>query len=217
MTNDDRDDPTPLGLEELSAELDPPAGLEDEVTRTLRERGLITSTPGGSGRRLVAAGLAVAASAALVALGFLLGRATADGSSPPPDSPVVESRFALLLYESEAYEPATGQDELALYDAYSRWVAEARRRQQFVTGEDFAVSDGLTLSPAADGVSVGRGAFVEEPSVLSGLFVITATDLRDASSLAESLPHLRRGGRVVIQEIVPTDTPPQSGPPGGAR
>jgi hypothetical protein len=215
---DDRYDSNELpadgDLEGLPLEIEPPEALESRVVRALVARDLVraggkTPRAGRLGWVAVAAALAVSLTAA-----FLLGRATAARSAAPVPAEGAAAQFALLLYETDTYDPAKGAEARARYDEYSRWVAEARRRRQFVTGEDLAVDDGFTLAPTHHEPAAAREVSAAPGAVLSGIFFITASDYDDALSLAESLPHLRHGGHVVVQRVIPTDVPPPAEPGG---
>lgn len=198
------------GVPDLPREIDPPPELEDRVVAELDRRGLLAAgaAPRTTLRRNL---LAVAASIALLVVGFLAGRATVpapgEGSGA---AAVAERRYALLLYETDGYRAASGAEEIARYHEYSRWVAEARARDQFVTGEDLAVARGWVIEPAGTEVRARPGVAPATGAPLSGIFLITARDDEHARDLAKSLPHLRHGGQVVIQEVVPTDEPPEA-------
>ncbi|MDX1503542.1 MAG: hypothetical protein R3325_14375 [Thermoanaerobaculia bacterium] len=211
MSNDTHDPRGPAEGRELAAlplELDPPPGLEDRVAGSLAARGLL---PGADRRRPglppLRAALAAAASLALLALGFVAGRALAPrpaASAVPAGEP---TRYALLLYETASYDPPQGREAVERYHEYSRWVGQARERGQFVGGEELSVERGWVIPPAS---STPRPGLAPEGSArLSGVFLITARDDAHALDLAASLPHLRHGGHVVVQEVVPTDRPPR--------
>lgn len=201
MTDDRRDEPR---ADSLPLEMDPPDELETRVVRALESRDLLRQRPApvpSSTPRWVAlaAGLAAA---------FLLGRMSApspeaDGTTPVPLQP---AQYALVLYETDDFDRGPGEAR-ARYDAYSRWVAEARARGQFITGEDLSV-DGYSLSPSGSEILVDATAATSPGAVLSGVFLVTAPDDEGALELARALPHLRYGGRVAVQRVVPTDVPP---------
>lgn len=204
----------------LPAELEPPDGLEGRVVSALHDEGLL-ETASRSRPWARASGAWVAAAAAglvLGILGFALGRwqqlgHLEDDRVETAVASVGPAQYALLLYESPGFrEP--GREELrADYDEYSRWVALARQRRQFVTGEDFAVDRGWTLSSPESSspestIDARASALAPADAVLSGMFLIRATSSEEALELARQLPHLDRGGHVVVQEVLPTDQPP---------
>lgn len=203
MTQDD-----PL-LSRLSRDLDPPADLEDRVVTALDERRLLGGhRRHGSTRRLA---LAAAASVAILAIGVVLGRATAPSTAPAGTLTGAETDvYALLLYENADYVPPTGAEAGTRYREYSLWVAEAYKREQFITGEDLEAERGWLLSPSGDGPRIESAATVEEAAPLSGIFFIRADGPEHALALARELPHLSHGGKVVVQKTVPTVTPPDA-------
>ncbi len=200
-------------LSSLPREMQPPPELERKVMEELRRRGLIgtasqpRSRSGQPFAALARTGLAAAASLVLVAVGFLLGRATAP-ELPAPGAAQTQrpTLYALSLFETDGFQRAEGAGALERYQEYSRWVAEARSREQFVTGEDLTVDRGWLLAPMAD---AEPGVSPPASASLSGIFFITADDEQQALELARQLPHLQHGGYVVMQEVIPTDAPPR--------
>lgn len=210
-------------LSELPLELTPPPELEERITRKLLERAQIggAAAPAWELRRpFTGWGLLAAAAVVLLSLGFGLGRmgntslredsdqagATAATSKVASEN---QTAYALLLYETDGYDRASGAETLDRFDEYSRWVAVARERQQFVTGEDLEVDRGWILRPGPVGVETLEGTAVDA-APLSGIFLITAADEGAALALAAQLPHLRHGGQVVVQPTLPTDQPPKA-------
>ena len=219
--NHDRD---PSPWKDLPHEMSPPPELEQRVTDELHERGLLRRKESSVRRRLWAAAAAVA----LLAAGFLLGRSThVESGSAVGSVETAPGKYALLLYETEGYDRPSGPEAVTRYGEYSRWVAEASRREdlaeqvrqvaearargQFVTGEDLRVDEGRVIAPGKAGPRVEPGVEPGASAPLSGVFVITARDYEHAVSLAAELPHLTHGGRVVVQRIVPTEQPPRVG------
>lgn len=200
-------------LQNLPRELAPPASLEQRVTTELQHRGLLgakreAATPQTG---LVRWALPLAASLLALGTGFWLGRLGHQAGPDRSATAASAATYALLLYETPGYERATGAAERDRFDEYSRWVAEARRRGQFVGGEDLAVDRGWRVAPAPQGLEIRPGVALEVGGApLSGIFFITADEDSHALSLAESLPHLRHGGEVVLQRILPTDSPPET-------
>ncbi len=160
----------------------PPDELESRVVRSLQRRGLIVGPPSIRSRVVYAI-----AAVAVFAAGLVAGRAMdGDGRPPVPEQP----RFALLLYmDTTAAAPV---DVPAA--EFIAWVGELRREGERISGEE--------LSRAAREVGGSRGA--GERDVLVGFFVLEAADLDTAARIAESSPHARHGGRVVVRPIVPT-------------
>jgi hypothetical protein len=99
-------------------------------------------------------------------------------AAPADDTP----RFALLLYDVAA---GAGVREMSL------WARELQQRGHYITGEKLA-PDRVVVSPS--GEDVGGGA-------MTGFFVVSAADVREAESIARSSPHVRHGGRIVVRPI----------------
>lgn len=202
--------------DDLPSEMQPPPALEKRVWKALAQRGLVDEAPStparlrlrGRFRRPTSSAATLIAASLLVALGFLLGKAVSRDPVGAP-TPNVE-KYALLLYEGRSYDRAEGEELMARYDEYSQWVAKARRRGQFVTGEDLSVEDGWIVAPGeADGPPRQEpGISSSDGAALSGLFVVTAPSYVEAVELARGLPHVRHGGEVVVQRILPTEEPP---------
>ena len=201
----------------LPKEMQPPRELEERVVGTLMSRGLIAAQEKPVARpiawRAVCASLAAAACTALVAIGFFLGRISGD-VTPAPVTALTGSAddlYALLLYETAGYDRPTRAEAMTRYGEYSVWVAEARRRDQFVTGEDLEADRGWRVMPSHEGPMVEEATSVAEDAPLSGIFFIRAKDARHALELARELPHIKHGGSVLVQKTIPTDTPPEPG------
>src|SRR6185503_17470045 len=95
-------------------------------------------------------------------------------------------RFVLLLYAGDA---ATGGTAEARRGEYAAWARGLASSGVAISGEELA-----------DEVRVvgGGTAPAEMPR---GYFVLTASDLASAERIASSCPHLRHGGRIVVQRI----------------
>ena len=219
MTEEKNDNEWPRELgdpSQLPSEMRPPRGLEKKVRQALLQRGLIHAGRDRPSRRAPAStwafrfGVGLAASTLLFVAGYLT------GSRPEPAGTTVavaeQKKYALLLYEGPGYDRAEGDELLARYQEYNLWVAEARGRSQFVTGEDFSVENGWRLEPGDEDVTHRRANTASGAFPLSGIFVITASSELEALALAELLPHVRHGGEVVVQPVVPTEQPPDVGP-----
>lgn len=195
-------------LRALAQEMTPPAGLEERVVASLSERGLLSDAgaPAPAAARWRAP-LAVAACLGLVALGMIIGRMT--GSPVPTSLTGAETDlYALLLYETDGYDRPSGAVAAQRYGEYSRWVADARRREQFVTGEDLVVERGWLLTPSGGEPTVTEATALAQGAPLSGIFFIRADDAQAALALARELPHLKHGGSVLVQKTQRTDVPP---------
>lgn len=198
----------------LPTEIPPPASLEDRTVDLLRQRGLLEDERHGStpstGWRSVRASFAIAACVAVLALGVVIGRMSAFTDSTPAGSltGAETDLYALMLYETSGYDRPSGSEAMARYSEYGQWIAMARERDQFVTGEDFDAQHGWLLVPTDAGVDIQQRLVTDRSAPLSGVLFIRADDPDAALQLARTLPHIRHGGEVVVQKTIRTDVPP---------
>ena len=158
---------------------EPPRALQDHVERTLMTSGLLESRSHRYRRyALRAAALLIVATAAFFTGRLQRGAATAD---PLP-------HFLMLLYEDSTYRDARPIREIVA--EYAGWADSLRQGRALVLGEK------LTYMRA----ELPARSEVVAPSP-TGLFILRANDLQQASAIAASSPHLRYGGRVVIHQI----------------
>lgn len=139
----------------------------------------------------ITAAIAVAALIAGLALGQRFDGASAETQN---DSLV---QYAMLLYEDASYERPEADRMDERVSEYAQWAHEIAATGKLVAGEKLA-DDGLLI--ATGGV---RGAVIPiaEQGALTGYFVISAKDLDEATSIAETCPHLRYGGTVSLRRI----------------
>jgi hypothetical protein len=171
-----------MSSENLPRELPPPPTLEDRTVRRLRDEGLLdmparVRSPRRTWRRLAAAVVVFAAGAASGM--WVSGR---DASVPQP-------RFLLLLHGAST---AAGDEEQTAVAAYREWAVALRNQGRYVAGERLG----------AQAAVVPEGG--DTADAVQGYFVVSATSLDDAAVVAASMPHVARGGRVVVR---PIDTP----------
>jgi hypothetical protein len=157
----------------LPRELPPPADLENRVVAALARGGHVRPARPAPRRWLRAAAAIV-----LVAAGIVIGRMTGAPRQAGGND------FLLLLYGSAT---ASGRTEQELVSEYSAWADSLRSDGRLVAAERLAPEArvlGGDLSAAAQPV---------------GFFLIRA-DTRDAAmAVAESCPHLKYGGSVVVK------------------
>lgn len=193
--------------QDLPLEIEPPPQLVEAVVGALHDRELLRA----EGRSSTWRSTLLAAACAVVAFG--VGRFTAPDH---PAAPVLDGTatdvWAVLLYENEAYDRPEGAEVGERYREYGSWVAEARRRGQWITGQDLEAEAGWRLfaggSGDAGGVVEPVPTVGERDAPLSGIFLLHAATPEEALSLAHELPHLRHGGVVVVQRTLPTAAPP---------
>jgi hypothetical protein len=186
LTPEERD-----ALGRLPRTATPPPGLEQATVSALAARGLLRRP-----RRRLDASLALAASVLFIAGGLSLARfgnqATLADTRP---------RFALFLYEGPEYrQPAPGAMDQRVRE-YVAW-ARTERRDGIVEGGE-KLKDDSEVAVEPDGTTAPASPRLGE-SRLAGFFLIRAADQRSALVIAQSCPHVRYGGRIVLREIDPT-------------
>lgn len=197
----------------LPVEMEPPIALEDRVVNALVRRGMIRPdrpvTKYSLGWRAVRASLAAAACATILAVGVFIGRASTEQipGSLTNLTGAETDLYALLLFETDSYDRPSAQEALTRYGEYSEWIALAREREQFVTGEDFDADRGWLIAPEDGGVAVSETVRVAGGPPLSGVLFVRADHHDDALRLARALPHVRHGGSVLVQKTIRTDVP----------
>ena len=169
-----------MSIEQLPPEVAPPATLEDRSVSRLQQSGLLAAPRRGRGRWQ---------SVAAASLLFVAGVATGALLDTPrgvdvtaPSTP----RFLLLLHGATT----TGSDdEQQAVAAYRAWALRLREAGRAVSGERLAPESMVVPggAPPADAVQ--------------GYFVISAASLADAVAIAQSAPHVARGGRIVVRPI----------------
>lgn len=193
MRPPDEDLPPALAdaLQALPRETPPPPELENRAVSALTRRGLLVA-PSGSGRPVRRWLLRSAVAALLLVAGWLGGRR----SAPPPIPASTAPRFALLLYGAEVPDSAGPAARAARVGEYAAWAAARHAGGSVVGGEelaDTAISIGSDPKLAPQPGEAGP----------NGFFIVEAPDLASAIQLAQTCPHLRHGGTVVLRPIPP--------------
>ncbi len=179
MTNNHEADEGRGHLRPLLPEADLPPALRDRVLQSF-DRRYRASRVSARWRRVNI----VAAATIVFALGLAVGRLwRADGRVAPSGS-----RFAILLYDGPAAD--TTDSDVA---AHQRWARRLASEGRLTFGEKLS-STVIDLGPPSS------------PAVtpLRGFFIINAPSREAAAAIARTLPHWRRGGRVIVRPIDPT-------------
>jgi len=167
----------------------PPADVEGRTQAALRAAGLVGRT-----RRPLRDWLfAAAALAAAVVAGFWIG---VNHRKPAPGG----SQFLLLLYEDAAFEARHRDDIPQLEAEYSDWIRSLARSGHALAGEKLAWR-GAELRGGQPPRFLPDSL---DPNTANGFFIIVAEDEQRAIAMAETCPHLKYGGRVVVRPIVTT-------------
>jgi len=166
----------------------PPEELEAATIAALRSRALV----GGRRRtRRSATFVQIAALAAAVLAGVWIGKTYT--SRPIPSG----SRFLLLLYLDAEYQPTDAAGDAAREAEYSSWIRSLARAGHATMGQKIAWG-GIELRPNRPPVELTA---VPTPEAARGFFIIVADDEQAALAIAETCPHLKYGGRVVVRPI----------------
>jgi len=166
----------------------PPPELEAATVAALRSRGLV------GGRRWTRRGatlVKIAALAAAVLIGVWIGQMRS--SRPAPSG----SRFVLLLYLGAEYQATDAAGDRAREAEYGAWIRSLARAGHATMGEKLAWG-GIELRPNRPPVELTP---VQTPDAARGFFIIVAADEQAALAIAETCPHLKYGGRVVVRPI----------------
>ncbi len=181
--NRNHDNPEPrIDAAGLSRDVEPPAALEDRTVAALARAGLL-----GRARFQSTTALLSAAAVAILAIGFVLGRASQDPNGPTHSSP----RYLLLLEGGR--EALDAAEEARTVEAYRAWAVSLRREGRLVTGERLGAEAAAVPFEAS---TIGGD--------LRGFFIISAATIEEATAVAGSCPHTSRGGRVIVRPIDPT-------------
>lgn len=168
----------------------PPPELKQQVTGSLKARGLLGGA--GTGRRQP--WLRAAAAVMLLAGGAAVGRLSVrSGAAALPDT---RPQYMLLLYEDSSF---AGRGDPQLVAEYGAWADSLARTGALVSGEKLADEGGAVLHAA--GIEAGT---IPASAELAGYFIVSAASEEDALGIARACPHLRHGGFVALRRIEPT-------------
>jgi hypothetical protein len=182
-------------LGDLRAFPPPPAELEDRVVDALRARQLIHSKTAGAANMTMHYAISAAIAAVAMAVGLSLGQRF--DVAPEHAAEGTGQQYVLLLYEDESYDAPAPEKMDERIGEYSQWARDVAATGRYVAGEKLT-DDSLLLLPGGARSDVIPAA---EQGVLEGYFIISASDLDEAASIAESCPHLRYGGTVSLRRI----------------
>lgn len=160
-------------MAQLERDVQPPPALRSRVEAALVARGALRRS------RLPVTIMAAAAAMLLFVAGWQLGARApgADESGP---------RFVLLLYEPASFQHGPHDERAAEYGAWARGLGSA-----------FASGDALGEQARV----VGEDVSTLRPDGPTGFFVIRAPDHDAAVAVAQTCPHVRYGGIVVVRPI----------------
>ncbi len=112
-------------------------------------------------------------------------------------APEALSDFIILMYEDDgAWEKLPKDRQDALMKLYVAWVADLQKRDLFRFGAACGATQVLLRGA---GATVTSEAHAPTKDVLNGFFVIRASSLDSAVSLAKTCPALTHGERIVVR------------------
>lgn len=208
MTTDhegpDRDRPDDTGpsseedriVRSLYEDHDPDRELEERVVSDWRRLAHPVRRPS----------LGLMAQIAAMIVMFVAGTRLGSGVPEPPraetgapqqvaSGPILEPRYALLIYTDAAVEGLPIGAEAEVVSEYTAWAREIRGSGREVTGERL-LDENRMVAP--------EGSRPTDSLELGGYFVVQASDFEEAVELAEGHPHIRRGGFIEVRPIGPS-------------
>ncbi|MBL8018571.1 MAG: hypothetical protein JNM27_02815 [Leptospirales bacterium] len=108
--------------------------------------------------------------------------------------------YMLMLRADEidfsSYSPA---DYQRILEDFDKWNAAMISENRLIASANLKTGQGRTLK----GTTVKNGPYSEAIEVITGIFLIRASDYEDAVKIASGCPFLSRGGSVEVR-LVPT-------------
>jgi hypothetical protein len=136
------------------------------------------------------------AALALLALGAL-----AWWSWPRDTSSDGRRQFMLILHrETEQAMTMTSDQRKQVVAEYRAWASAMRRVDRLVEGNKLG-TEGWVLRPQYSGTSAARQETTTDEELVTGYFVIRASDEAEALTIAKGCPHLRFGGWIELRPI----------------
>ena len=181
--------------------LQPPDELEDRVVAQLSEAGLLvrSATVKESSMKAIHLRWGLAATV-LIAAGVWAGTQIPASVEPVPQSQTPAAQdtrpaYALMLYEDANYQAPAEGEHAARVAEYSAWARKLASEGNLVDGAEL-LDRGILLHrdrPRSETVPMGT------EGLLAGYFVIRASSLEEAESIAADCPHLAYGGSVSVR------------------
>jgi hypothetical protein len=171
------EDPSPGSLRDKLSPVEPPPELAHRVRRSLLEKGLVHET-GRWAQPLRTSAIA----ASFLFVGFFLGR-----SFDRAGSVAENQRYALLLYGGES---SPGEESASRRHEYGEWLRTVASGDRSFTGEE--------LGPPV----TSFGSTGEATAPVVGFFIVSAAGDAEAQSIAQTSPHLKHGGSIVVYRVI---------------
>lgn len=131
-------------------------------------------------------------------MGYLLRGATSapEVAAVGPGGVAEGRQFVFVLLEPDAEWPARRR---TMWDRYRNWTRDLRASQHLIRGEK--LTDDVGVLVHSDPVDSIARANTEPKTFLSGVFFIRATSYAEATALAQTSPHLRLGGSILVRQV----------------
>lgn len=186
-------------LDALMREKPPPAFLEEQVVRALKDARLIRPRhPARRGKRgRFAFAFAAAALFLLGMLGGWVGGRWTSTTAPESNLP----QFLLVLRSSaRELQADTPEEAVRKYREYEAWAGEIHKAGLMLGGEELKAESRL-LRAIGGRVAISESLPGQSEGVVAGYFLIRAEDYNHAATIAERCPHLKYGGSVEVRQI----------------
>lgn len=163
-----------------------PEDLEDSITSELRKRDAFKQKGSGS-----IVWIKAIAAILLLSVSFVSGWLLAKQNDVPAEMPAQNKQFALLLYEGDDFEKNANK----LNDEYATWFSDNQQR---------GLEYGMELAAKGWLINTKQVTRKANPSemVLSGFFILRASDTTAALHLANTCPHLKYNGTMELREVL---------------
>jgi hypothetical protein len=114
-------------------------------------------------------------------------------------------KFLLLLHRPASTASGSSPEEMRERIArYRRWREEMTREGKILAGEKLVDDGGIWLGKDSRGTPMEGSNGLGERDVISGYFLIQASDYEEARSVAGGCPHLELGGTIELRQIEPS-------------
>lgn len=110
----------------------------------------------------------------------------------------------LLSDDPTEYADMSPAELQAVLDRYMAWANDLGARGKMLGGEKLRDEGGRVLRNDGGKVVVRDGPYAEVREIVSGYFLVEATDYDDAVAIAASCPHAQSRGSIMVREIEPT-------------
>ncbi len=173
-------------FEGLSRAQDPPARIEEEIIRQLKNEGLMTTT---RTMKRPAYWLA-AASIAVVAFfsGLFYGQSQAPQALIDP-----QQGYMLLLHEPSTFQPG---DPMEMFQEYGAWMQSTEEQGVTITGQELALTTQYVSLAGISGDSDGK------VFPTTGYFIVEAASMQEAVAIAQKNPHVKYGGEIEVKPFM---------------